>query len=179
MKTGSFRKIGARGKGFTLMEMTLALTMAMGVAAAVVVLMQQQVTFQRILNRFSFLRDEAPSISLLVSNIVKEADSYRIFTSKSSAFSGSGAVNTGGNALWLRYRNPDGSIRQAAMVFETVSGESELNFYNHTGVAWPTSADWTISSLPTNVTFSNNSGVLLVTVTGPEAEEITYVGDSE
>lgn len=169
----------ARRAAFSLTEMALAMSMAMGVAGATVVLMQQHVSFLRVMNRFNFLRDEAPTINLLLSRIINEADSYRVYPSKTAAINGSGAVNTGGTALWLRFRNPDGTARQSAIVFESVSGEDQLNFYTRSSTGWASSPDWTISSLPTNVTFSNDTGVLLITVTGPENEEITYVGNSE
>lgn len=165
--------------GFSLIEMTLAMALAMGVAGAAVVMMQQHASFLRILGRFNFLRDEAPAINVLLSRIVQEADSYRIYTTKASAMAGTGAVTSGGSALWLRFRNPDGTFRQAAIVFETVSGVAQLNYYNRGTTGWPASADWTISSQPTQVAFSNNSGVLLVEVTGPENEQITYVGNPE
>ncbi|MCB1230055.1 MAG: hypothetical protein KDN19_07310 [Verrucomicrobiae bacterium] len=179
MNAKAFPASRRKQRAFSLIEMTLAMTLAMGVAAATVVTMQQHVNFLRIMNRFNFLRDEAPTINLLLSRIIQEADSYRVYPSKTAAMNGAGAVNSGGTALWLRFRNPDGTFRQAAIVFETIAGDTQLNYYNKGASTWPVTPDWTISSQPAQVTFANDTGVLLITVTGPENEEITYVGNAE
>ncbi len=172
-------RLGKKKRGFSLVETTLALFMALWVASATVVLMKQHVYFMKLINQFSFLRDEAPMINILMSRIIQRSDAYRIYESKASAMAGTGALNTGGTAVWLRYRNPDGSFQQSIIAFEINAGETSLNYYLHNGVAWGASPDWTISSLPEVVTFANDSGVLLMTVTGPNQEEITYVGYSE
>ena len=130
--------------GMTLMEVTLALALAMSVAAATVLMAGQQVALMRLLSDFAFLRDEAPSINTLLGRIIQKSDSYRVFPDRGSVFAGSGAVNTGGTALWLRFRNPDGTFQQSALVFETISGESGLNYYNHDGTTWSPTPDWTV-----------------------------------
>ena len=166
-------------RGMTLTEVTLAMMLALGVAATTVVMAGQHVSFMRLLNDFTFLRDDAPTINTLLGRIITKADAYRIYADKSSTFAGAGAVTNGGSALWLRFRNPDGTFQQSAIVFETLSGDTSLNYYNHNGTAWPGTPDWTISSQPSNITFANNTGVLLITMTGPNSEEITYVGNAE
>lgn len=168
-----------RTAGFTLMEMTLALTLTMGVAATTVLMAGQHVSFLRLVGEFSFLRDEAPAVNLLLSRIIQQSEAYRIYPDKGSAFNGDGAVNAGGRALWLRFRNPDGATEQAVIAFEVADGETGLNFYNWDGASWSAAPAWTISSQPTGVTFSNDTGILLITVRGPNLEEITYVGNSE
>ncbi|HRQ87201.1 MAG TPA: hypothetical protein PLA50_00260 [Bacteroidia bacterium] len=159
--------------------MSLALAMSLGIAAAIVGLMQQQVTFTNVLSKFQFLRDDAPQINLLLSNLVNKADSYRIYKTRSNAVNLSSAVQTGGSAVRLRFRNPDGSASHAIIVFETLSGKKQLNFYyrpNETA-AWPSQPSWTISSKPSLVDFSNDTGILLIKMTGPNDEEITYAGN--
>mgnify|MGYP001180316038 CR=1 FL=1 len=78
---------------------------------------------------------------------------------------------------YIRFRNPDGSIDNGAVVFEN----EELNFYykNHNTANWPSSPSWTISSKPTSVVFANTSGVLEITMRGPTGEEITYAGNPD
>lgn len=164
-------------RGFSLIELATGLVISMAIAGTVVLLIQQQVSFFRVVNQFSFLRDDAPSINLLLGRIVQQADSYRIFSDKASAMSGAGAVNDDGDALWLRYRSPVGTHRQAIVAFEPVEGR--LNFYNHSGDQWEATPTWTITSTPVDVTFSNQTGVLLISVTGPYGGEVTYVGTSE
>ncbi|MCB1234512.1 MAG: hypothetical protein KDM91_05530 [Verrucomicrobiae bacterium] len=161
------------------MEMTLALVLALGIASTSVVMMRQHITFIRFVSEFDFLRDEAPLINMLLARLLPRATSYRIYPSTESAIAESGAINSGGSAVLLRNRNPDGTFQLSVVAFETIDGETGLNLYNHDGNDWPDEPDWTISSKPTSVTFSNDTGVLLVTVVGPSGEEITYVGGAE
>lgn len=167
--------------GFTLLEMTLALGLSLGIAATVVGLLQQQISFTRILSNFQFLREEAPQINTLLSTIMSEADSYRIYASRANAAAGTGAIQTGGRALRLRLRNPDGTTNHAIIAFEFVNGRNLLNFYYRPAgqASWPSTANWTISSRPTLVDFSNNTGILLIAMTGPNGEQITYAGNPE
>lgn len=170
-----------RHAGYTLIEITLALGMSLGIASAIVGLLQQQVSFNRVISSFQFLRDEAPQINTLLATLVGKADSYRIYTNRISAMASSGAVNTGGRALRLRFRNPDGSVSNAVISFEESNGKNRLNFYfrGPNAAAWPTTPSWTITSRPTLVDFANNTGILLVSMTGPNGEEITYSGNPE
>ncbi|MAS95809.1 MAG: hypothetical protein CMO55_21610 [Verrucomicrobiales bacterium] len=166
-----------RRKAFTVLEMTMAMALAMGIAATVIGLLQQQVSFTSILTKFSFLRDDAPQVNTLLSSIVSRADTYRLFGSYQNAKSLSNPVRSNATTLWLRFRNPDGSIDNGAVVFEN----EELNFYykNHNTANWPSSPSWTISSKPTSVVFANTSGVLEITMRGPTGEEITYAGNPD
>lgn len=170
-----------RHAAFTLLEMTLALGMSLGIASAIVGLLQQQVSFNRVIASFQFLREDAPQINTLLGNLVGKADSYRLYTSRINAMASSGAVNSGGRALRLRFRNPDGSSSNAVISFEESSGANRLNFYYRgpNDAAWPTAPSWTISSRPSLVDFANNTGILLITMTGPNGEEITYSGNPE
>ncbi len=165
--------------GFTLLEITLALGLSMGIAGAVIGLLQQQVSFNQVLGQFRFLRDEAPQINTLLTSLVNKADSYRIYTSRANAMAASGAVMSDGRALRLRLRNPDGTSALAVIAFELENGRNRLNFYyrSHNATSWPSSPSWTISSSPTLVDFSNNTGILLITMTGPRGEEVTYAGN--
>jgi hypothetical protein len=167
--------------GFTLIEMTLALALSMGIAAAVVALLQQQVSFTQVISRFQFLRDEAPQVNTLLANLINKADTYRIYSSRANAMASTGAVNSSGRALRLRFRNPDGTSSNAIISFEEVSGKKYLNFYHRgpSDAAWPSSPSWTITSRPTLVDFSNNTGILLIAMTGPNGEEITFAGNPE
>jgi len=167
--------------GFTILEMTLALSLAMGVAAALIGLLSQQVSFNRILADYRFLRDEAPQVSSLLTNLINKADSYRIYPSLAAAQAMEGAVRSGGRAMRLRFRNPDGSLSHAIVAFETVADAGQLNYYywDGTGSGWPSSPAWTISRQPTLVEFDNTSGVLLITMRGRRNEEVTYAGNPD
>jgi type II secretory pathway pseudopilin PulG len=165
--------------GFTLLEMTIALSLSLGIASTVVGLLQQQVSFTRLLSKFQFLREEAPQVNTLLATLIQTADSYRVYGNRSDAFSGSGAILEEGRALRLRLRNPDGTEDHAVVAFESFLGKNCLNFYFRPSgqSAWPSSPNWTISSKLALVDFSNRSGVLLVTMTGPDDEQITYAGN--
>jgi type II secretory pathway pseudopilin PulG len=167
--------------GFTLIEMTLALALSMGIASVIVGLLQQQVSFTRVLSNFQFLRDEAPQVNTLLANLINQADSYRLYTDRTNAMASTGAVNASAGALRLRFRNPDGTSSNAIISFEELSGKKQLNFYYRgtSDVSWPSSPSWTITSRPALVDFSNNTGILLIAMTGPNGEEITFAGNPD
>ncbi|MEC5127934.1 hypothetical protein VSU19_14305 [Verrucomicrobiales bacterium BCK34] len=170
-----------RSGAFTLIEMTLALSMTLTIAAVLLVLLQQQLSFGQALGKFSFLRDEAPQVNTLLTSLTSRADSYRIFTDLDSAKSFSNAVRSGGKALRLRFRKPDGTTQDGIISFEERNGSKELNYYLKDGntTAWSSTPRWTVSSQPENIVFDNNFGILLVTITGPNGDEITYAGNPE
>lgn len=175
-------KIGSaaskRSRGFTLVELTLAIGLSLGVSAAVVGVLTQHTTFMRILSQFDFLRDDAPQINNVMSRLTGQAVSYRLYANKADAFTNTNAVNTGGTALRLIFRNPNGLIDQTVVVFENVGGRDELNLYQF-NVSWPAQKTWTITSKATAVTFADTTGILEMTLTGPANEQITYSATSE
>lgn len=177
MKTSARKRIA----GFTLLEMALAVSMGLGIGMALLSMLQQQISFTRVVGQFSFLRQDAPQINTLLSTLIKSSDSYRIYTDVANAKAASNPVRTNGRALRLRLRNPDGTAAHAIISFEGGSSGKRLNFYfrkyNETG--WPSDPSWTISSSPALVDFSNSTGILLVAMTGPNGEEITYAGNPQ
>ena len=168
-----------RAGGFTLLEMTFALTMTLGIAAMLVGVLQQQVTFTSILVQFRFLREEAPNINTLMTTMINKADTLRIYGSTANAMAGTNAVQNNGKAIRISLRNPDGTTSQAIIAHELQGGITRLNFYHlaQGQDLWPTAPSWTISSSPSLVNFSNSSGILLITMNGPDGEEITYAGN--
>jgi len=166
-------------KGFTIIEMTIALAMTLGIASTIVGMLQQQVSFIGLVSRFQFLRDEAPQINTLLTTIINKADSYRIYGNTADARAATGALQANGRALRLRFRNPDGTTSHAIIAFENQGGRNRLNFYfrAQNQSTWPSNPSWTISSRPSLVDFSNTSGILLITMTGPNGEQITYAGN--
>lgn len=165
-------------KGFTLVEMTIVLAMLMVLAAALMLMLQSHVTFMRVLGSYAFLRDDAPQINTMLAGIFGKADSYRVYGSLADAKGDTGAVNTGGTAVRLRFRNPNGTFEQGIVAFETVGGDTQLNYYYNDG-GWNATPNWTISHQPTAVDFEDTTGILIVTLTGPNGEEITYGGTGE
>lgn len=176
------RRARAGRSGFTLIELTLAITLSLGAAGAIIALLSQQVSFNRMLADYRFIRDEAPQVSSLIGNLLNKADSYRIYPGLDEAKSMDGAVRSEGRALRLRFRSPDGGLTHAIIAFETAAdGGAQLNYYYWDGIGagWPAAPAWTISRRPTLVEFDNTSGVLLITMRGPSDEEITYAGSPD
>ena len=168
-----------RASAFTIVELSVAVSLSLGIAGTILMLMSQHMTFLRFLERGRFLKEEVPTISLTIGRFVGHADSYLLFSNKSDAIQGSNAITTGGSALLLQSRDPSGSIRKSIVAFESGPGGGSLNIYNHNGVTWGSTPSWAITSAPANVTFSNSSGILLTTIVGPNGEEITYGGNSQ
>lgn len=171
----------SRVKGFTMVELALAVALTMGIASALIAMLQQQISFTQTLRDFAFLRDEAPQVNTLLTNIVNKADNYRIFPSTADAKALTGAVRSDGKAIRLRFRNPDGTSDHAIVGFETVDGERLLNYYfrAHNATNWPSTPSWIISSKPDIVTFDNSTGILLITLTGPNGDQISYAGNPD
>lgn len=168
-------------RGFTVLEMTMAIALSMGVAITLIFLLQQQVSFTGILARFAFLRDDAPQINTLMTTIINKADSYRIYANTANAKSSSSPVRNNAKALRLRWRDPDGDTDWGIIAFEQYNGADRLTFYfkDHHDSSWPNNPDWVISSKPSSVNFSNAAGILEITMTGPNGEEITYAGNPD
>lgn len=170
---------GARRRcGYTLIELTLAIGLSLGVSAAIVGVLAQHTAFMSLLGQFNFLRDDAPQINNVMSKLSAQAVSYRLYGSRADAFSNTGAVNSDATAVRLIFRNPNGTFDQAVVAFESVSGDGRLNYYQNSG-GWPGQPNWTISSKPAAVSFSDTSGIFEMTLTGPAAEQITFAGTTE
>jgi len=167
--------------GFTLVEMSLALALSLGIAAVIITMLSQQVSFARALGEFRFLRDDAPQVNTLLTNIINKADNYRIFPNLDSAKSLTGAVRSDGAAIRLRFRHPDGTTEHAIISFESSDSGQELNYYfrRKNQNDWPDLPSWTISRQPTSVTFDNSTGILLITLTGSSGDQITYAGNPD
>lgn len=175
------RNHSLKARGFTMVEMALAVALTLGIASALIGLIQQQITFTTTLNNFRFLRDEAPQVNTLLTNIVNRADNYRIYPDIARAKNFTGAIRSGGTSIRMRFRNPDGSSDHAIVAFEDRSGERQLNYYfrAHDDDSWPENPSWTISTAPELVTFSNTTGVLLVSLTGKNGDQISYAGTTD
>ncbi|MFT5469141.1 MAG: hypothetical protein ACI8UO_004256 [Verrucomicrobiales bacterium] len=165
--------------GFTLIEMTAAIMLAILAAGAGLALLNQNVVFLRMMQSFEFLRTEAPHINSILNQSAMRASSYRIYGSKQDAFSGIRAVNTGGNALRLVYRNPSGAIEESLFAFETLNGQAQLNFYYNDGTGWTPTPTWSVTRSASAVEFRDDSGILFMTLRGPAEEEITYATTTE
>ena len=166
----------AMAGGFTLLELSLAITFGLVIAAMVMALFNQQLAFLRIYRVQDFLTEEAPIINLHVSKLVGKAERFRLHTSVADALSGSNPQTASSPVVVLNFRQPDNSVRAAILAFENRGSGSMLYYY-----VVPTSGvlgapQWYITKQPRNVAFTVETGILRMTLTGPNGELITYSG---
>ena len=166
-------------KGFTLPELATAMALSLAIAAVMMTLLQQQVSFQRILRAQSFLVEEAPQINNTITQILARADAFRIHENLSDAVSDANAVTEDGKVLVVGYLNPDGTRHFGIISFETDGGDSHLGYYTLDPTIPFTNAgnpDWLISRRVEDAEFFVDNGVFRLRLTGPAGEMITYAG---
>lgn len=166
-------------RGFTLIEMAIAMIISIAIGGVMMSLLQQQVSFHRIMRTQNFLVEEAPQINHTVTSVLAQADAYRIHTNLTNAIADTNAVTADGKALVLGFTNADGSQQFGIIAIETVADQTYLGYYNldpSVTFAGAGNPDWIISRQVTDATFFVENGVFRMEVTGPVGESITYSG---
>jgi len=163
-------------KGFTLLELTLAMSIGMVVAGLVLAMFNQQLAFLRIFDVQNFLNEEAPLVSMHVSRIVGNADRYRLHDNLEDALLNRNPRIENAPVLLMNFRQPDGSTRATILAFET---RNEIQALYHHVV--PLAGDipepgWFVTDRVRNVNFSIEEGILRMRLTGRNGEQITYSG---
>lgn len=172
MKT-SFKKIR---RGFTLLELTVAMMVGMTVGATVLAMLNQQIAFLRIFRAQSFLNEEAPIISHHVSKLLLSAERFRLHASVADALAGRNPRLTSSPVCVLNFRQPNGSMRAGILSYEN-RGQGNALYYYVVPLSGVLSApQWIVTNAPTNVNFFVESGILRTRLTGPAGEEITFSG---
>jgi type II secretory pathway pseudopilin PulG len=163
-------------RGFTLIELTIAMVLGLAIGGMVMALFNQQLAFLRIYQTQNFLTEEAPVISVYVSKLVGKADRFRLHDSVADALAGSNPRLTDSPVVLLNFRQPDGTVRATILSFEDRGTGPALYYYvvPSTGLLDP--PQWFVSNKPSNVWFSMEQGVLRMTLVGPAGEQITYSG---
>ncbi len=162
--------------GFTLIEVTLAITLGMAVGGMCLTLFNQQLAFLQIYKAQSFLIEEAPLVSMHVSKLVGKAERFRLHASMADALAGINPQSAASPVLLLNFRQPDGGVGAAILSFEN-RGSGLALYYDvvpPSGVLG--SPQWYITKKPSNVSFSVDQGILRMTLSGPNGERITYSG---
>lgn len=162
--------------GFTLLEVSTAVSVTLGLSMALVSMLQQHITFMGWMQQQSFLTTEAPQIGNLVGRIFGSADHYFVYTDRDSAIGGAAPVLSGGGAVRLFVESVNGDTTELWVTVETVGTNKELRC--HSQLPDGTQQSWTICRGLGSATFHCNTGVLGVTLIGPNAEEISYYGGS-
>ncbi len=162
--------------GFTLVEMTLAMSVGMVVAAIIMTLFTQQVTFLRIFGLQNFLNEEAPMVSMHVSRIIGKADRYRLHSNLEDALDNQNPQLADAPVLLMNFRQPDGSTRATILAFETRDERQALYYHVVPESGALPDPEWFVTDRVSDVAFSIEEGILRMRLTGPSGEEITYSG---
>ncbi len=163
-------------RGMTLVELSMAMILGMVISAMTLALFNQQLAFLKIFKAQNFLVDEAPVISMYVSQIVGKADRFRLHDSVTDALAGTNPRQTASPVVVLNYRQPDGTMRATILSFENRGTGLALYYYVVPVSGVLGAPQWAVTKVPSNVSFAMVSGVLRMTLTGPNGEEITYSG---
>lgn len=163
-------------RGFTLIELSVAIMLGLATGSMVIVLFKQQLSFLTIFKAQNFLTEEAPIVSMYVSRLVGKADRFRLHDSVADALSGTNPRLTESPVVVLNFRQPDGTMRATILSFENRGTGLALYYYvvPVTGVLG--APLWAVTKTPSKVAFKMDSGVLRMVLTGPNSEEITYSG---
>jgi hypothetical protein len=154
----------------------MAIMLGLATGTMLLALFNQQLAFLKLYKTQNFLTDEAPIISSYVSRLVGKADRFRLHDSVADALSGTRARLTASPVVVLNFRQPDGTMRATILSFENRGAGNALYYYvvPVTGVLG--APQWAVSKSPRNVSFAMENGILRMTLTGPNSEEITYSG---
>jgi hypothetical protein len=159
-------------RGYTLIELAVAIACGLMAASLLMALVNQQFTFLRMYASQNFLIREAPLISTHMNRLIGQAERFRLHTSTTDALAGTNPVMTNASVLVLNFQQPDGTTQAAMLSYQGGS----LYYYLVPASGVLSTPQWAITREASNVSFSVVSGVLRVTLTGPNGEEITYSG---
>ncbi len=163
-------------KGFTLIELTIALMLGMAIGAMVLLLFNQQIAFINLFKTQNFLTDEAPIINMYVSKLVSRADRFRLHDSVEDAREGKNPRLTASPVVVLNYRQPDGTMRASILAFQNLGTGSALYYYVVPVSGTLPAPQWSITNKPADVQFEVEQGLLRMILTGPAGEQIKFSG---
>lgn len=163
-------------RGFTLIELSVAIMLGMATGTMVLGLFNQQLAFLKIFKAQGFLTEEAPIISNYVSRLVGKADRFRLHATREDALSGTNARLTDSPVVVLNFRQPDGTMRATILEFRDRGAGPALYYYAVPVAGVLGDPLWAVTKAPRNVAFRMEEGVLRMILTGPNGEEIIYSG---
>lgn len=163
-------------RGFTLIEMSIAIMVGMATGSMVLALFNQQMAFLKIFRAQNFLTEEAPIISMYVSRLIGQADRFRLHRTRAEALAGTSPQLGASPVVVMNFRQPDGTLRATILSFENRGSGLALNYYVVPVAGVIGEPEWSVTKVPSNVSFSIEQGVLRMKLTGPNFEEIIYSG---
>ena len=171
-------------RGFTLIELSIAMMLGMATAGMVLTLFNQQLAFLKMFRNQNFLTEEAPIINNYVSRLIGKADRFRLHANRNDAMTGNNPM--AGNdplnpsrVLVLNSRQPDGTIRASILEYADRGTGFALNYYLVPLNGVLGEPQWVITKAPSDVRFQMAQGVLQVVLKGPNDELITYSGTTQ
>jgi len=171
------KRIGqVRHRGFTLIELAIAMLLGMLTGSMVLAMFNQQLAFLKIYRAQNFLVEEAPLVSLYVSRLVGKADRFRLYDTVADALADHNPRLTSSPVLLMQFRQPDDTMRRSILSFEDPGAGTALYYYVVPVSGVLGTPQWSITNKPTNVQFFMELGVLRMTLTGPAGEQVTYSG---
>jgi len=163
-------------RGFTIIELTVILSVGMMIAIMSLTLFNQQLASYKILKAQNFLVNEAPQISSTLNRIISRANFFQMYTSLDNATTGANSVIADGKVLALKFEDPSDSTNSSFGVIAYDSPTKTLGYYHVAsmpGLAVAT-PEWKISGQVSDAVFYVENGVLRIKLTGPNGEEIIY-----
>ena len=163
-------RLRCRNGGFSLLELALALMICGIVANCCITLAASFASIAVTMREAVTLAKEGAAIQGIVQRLVGASTLYTIHASLEEAQVGTGAVQSGGSFVRLRYADGrDGVVGYSA---------GTLSYYaKPAGGAWEATANWKIARNLSSVSFDGASEVLTVTLEWPEGQAMTVGGE--
>ena len=163
-------------RSFTLVEMTIVISVGMMVAAISLTVFNSQLISYKILGAQNFIISEAPQINNTLNRIIPRANFFRMYESLTNAETGNNAVITGGKVLALKFQDVANASDSSFGVIAYNDTSKELNYYHVNSMAElaVASPSWRITRQLDDLVFYVENGVLRTKLTGPNGEEIIY-----
>ena len=166
-------------RGFTLVELALAISLGIVVGAMLLAVVNQQVAFLSIYQKQSFLIDEAPMMNLYFSRVISKADQVELKILEANGRTqdpNAGTKET--NALLMHFRQPDGTWTSSLLSYDAASQELAYFTTTDTGNNPLWTKQWIVAKVKggnnNSVVFGIEDGVVGMTLTGPAEEQISY-----
>ena len=145
-------------------------------STALVVMLQQHLTFMTLAQRQSFLAEEAPKIGSILGRIFQQADHFFVYTDRQGAEAAEAPVLMDGGAVRLFFKTTGQTMVERIIAAEPDANGTSLRFYaRHLD---GTITSWLICQGLQSAAFHADEGILIATLTGPNGEEISYCGGS-
>jgi len=163
-------------RGFTLIELSVSMSIGVMTSAMVVALFNQQLAFLNIYKTQTFLTNEAPIISMYLSRLIGKSDRFRLHASLADALAGTNPRLTASPVAVLNFSQPDGTTRATILSFENRGSGLALYYYVVPANGVLGTPQWFVTKAASDVSFSVQQGVLRVSLTGRRGELVTYSG---